>query len=239
MHTRFIVGLTVLACLALACGEDQRVPTAPSPPPAATPAPEPEPEPMPEPEPEPEPESPTVSLTGRVTARDTGDGLNGVTIRVHDGDNANRTTTTNRSGTYRFDELAVGNANLSASLSGWATARDGVYINGTNTLDFELRRLGLPPRVEVLNVRREESSRSFWRVKGTVKNSTGRTINSLSEVRIDVFNSAGVLIHETWISLAPCRTMGKPRLTFSSLKATSRAQATTRSKSPTTLISRM
>ena len=50
--------------------------------------------------------------------------------------------------------------------------------------------------VEVLNVRRFESSTSFWRVAGTVRNKTGRTINRLSEVRIDVFNASDVLINE-------------------------------------------
>ena len=50
--------------------------------------------------------------------------------------------------------------------------------------------------VEALNVRRVESSTSFWRVNGTIKNQTGRTINRLSEVRIDVFNVSGILIHE-------------------------------------------
>ena len=50
--------------------------------------------------------------------------------------------------------------------------------------------------VEALNVRRIESSASFWRVNGTIRNQTGRTINRLSEVRIDVFNASGILIQE-------------------------------------------
>ena len=50
--------------------------------------------------------------------------------------------------------------------------------------------------IEVLNVRRSESSSSYWSVAGTIRNMTGRTINSLSEVRIDVFDAAGILIDE-------------------------------------------
>ena len=54
-----------------------------------------------------------------------------------------------------------------------------------------------PPRiVEVLTVRRVNSSRSYWRVNGTIRNKTRRTINRLSEVRIDVFDASGLLIHE-------------------------------------------
>ena len=50
--------------------------------------------------------------------------------------------------------------------------------------------------VRVTNVRRGDSSISYWRVNGTITNKTGITINRLSEVRIDVFNESGSLIHE-------------------------------------------
>jgi hypothetical protein len=46
--------------------------------------------------------------------------------------------TTNSNGVYRFDDLEVGNANISASAKEFREARAGVYIDGTNTLDFEL-----------------------------------------------------------------------------------------------------
>ena len=45
-------------------------------------------------------------------------------------------------GDYRFENLTVGNANLQAFMTGYEPAANGVFINGTNTLNFSLR---LPP----------------------------------------------------------------------------------------------
>ena len=53
--------------------------------------------------------------------------------------------------------------------------------------------------IEMLNVRRSESfgfTNFYWSVAGTIRNMTGQTINYLSEVRIDVFDAAGILIAE-------------------------------------------
>lgn len=65
--------------------------------------------------------------------------LEGATIRILDGPNVGRTTTTTSTGAYRFDGLTIGNANLSASATGWEESRAGVYIDGTNTLNFSIR----------------------------------------------------------------------------------------------------
>ncbi|MCX6543847.1 MAG: carboxypeptidase regulatory-like domain-containing protein [Acidobacteria bacterium] len=82
-----------------------------------------------------------VSLTGVVRASD-GLAVNAATVTVVDGPNAGRTTTT-ANGVYRFDNLIVGNANLSVNAAGYASAADGVYIDGVSTLDFTL----LPPPI--------------------------------------------------------------------------------------------
>lgn len=80
-------------------------------------------------------------LAGNVSASGAGTPIAGATITVLDGADAGRTTTTNTSGGYRFDGLRTGNANLSATATGYEESRAGVYIDGTNSLDFELRPL--------------------------------------------------------------------------------------------------
>ena len=77
-----------------------------------------------------------VSLAGVVTS-DAGERLSAVTLRVLDGANAGRTVTA-VNGDYRFDNLAVGNANLSANASGFTERITGIFINGANSLSFTL-----------------------------------------------------------------------------------------------------
>ena len=48
----------------------------------------------------------------------------------------------------------------------------------------------------MLNVRKEFSSTSFDRIKGTMQNMAGFTIGALSEVRAKIYNAAGVLLVE-------------------------------------------
>jgi hypothetical protein len=57
-------------------------------------------------------------------------------VQILDGPNAGVSATTNNAGHYTMSGLAVGNANVSASGGIWATVTQGVYINGTNTLNF-------------------------------------------------------------------------------------------------------
>lgn len=84
-----------------------------------------------------------VSLTGVVTVSGAGTRVSGATIRILDGANSGRTATTNANGEYRFDGLTSGNANLSANASGYSESRAGIFINGTNTLNFALQRAQL------------------------------------------------------------------------------------------------
>jgi hypothetical protein len=87
----------------------------------------------------PAPSTPTVvSLTGTVSSI-TGGGIVGATVRIGDGANAGKTTQTTAGGSYRFDNLTASDANISASASGYEEKAGGVYINGTNTLNFTLR----------------------------------------------------------------------------------------------------
>ncbi len=80
----------------------------------------------------------TVSLTGNVSAVG-GAKLGGATVRIFDGVNAGKSTSTDGSGAYRFDGLTSGNGNLVATADGYDESRAGVVINGTNTLNFTLR----------------------------------------------------------------------------------------------------
>jgi hypothetical protein len=86
----------------------------------------------------PTPTPTTVALTGFVNELSGGDRVAGVTIQVLDGPNAGRSTTTNSNGAYAFAGLTSGNANLSANATGYAEEVLGVFINGSNTLNFGL-----------------------------------------------------------------------------------------------------
>jgi hypothetical protein len=76
-----------------------------------------------------------------VTASDAGR-LSGAIISILDGANAGRSVTSNSSGEYRFENLTQGNANVSASANGYFEARGGLFVNGTNTLNFTLQPSG-------------------------------------------------------------------------------------------------
>lgn len=112
----------VLAVLVTGCRFIETTPTSPSPNPT-NPAP-----------------TPTgVSLTGKVTAAGGwGAPVKGAVVEILDGVNKGFLITTNGDGVYRFDGLKVGNANVKASATEFPVTTAGVYIDGTNTLDFEL-----------------------------------------------------------------------------------------------------
>lgn len=64
-----------------------------------------------------------------------------VTIKVLDGPNQNDAVTTDSDGNYTFSSLTVGNANFSATKEGYTGDDRGVYLNGTNTLNFTLTKI--------------------------------------------------------------------------------------------------
>jgi hypothetical protein len=57
---------------------------------------------------------------------------------VLDGPDTGRSTTANGNGEYRFDSLAISNANFRAFATGFSEDRRGTFVNGTNTLNFVL-----------------------------------------------------------------------------------------------------
>ena len=126
-----------LSTAALGCGSNSVTSptTTPTPVPAATPTPAPAPAPAPSPATAPT----TVSLTGTVS-NSSGDRVGGATVTILDGTDAGKTAGTNSSGEYRFDSLTAGNANLGATATFYTEDRRGVYVDGTNSLNFTLTR---------------------------------------------------------------------------------------------------
>lgn len=110
-----------------------------------------------------------VSLTGTVRSK-VGSPLAGATVRILDGVNAGKTATTNVNGAYKFDDLAVGNGNLAASAVGYQESRAGVYINGSNTLDFALELISY--------------DNGWWYGSGTGTASDSTPVSILIEVQV-------------------------------------------------------
>jgi hypothetical protein len=79
-----------------------------------------------------------VSLVGSVMAQD-GAKLAGATVRIGDGLNAGRSTQTNDSGAYRFDDLAAGIGSVSAVADGYDSVITSRSIDGGTPLNFTLR----------------------------------------------------------------------------------------------------
>jgi hypothetical protein len=93
---------------------------------------------------------PKVTLSGIVADIDTGAPIPGATVVVLSDitttvpDDWGRSVTTDSSGRYVFDNMTTGNANLSATASGYQERRDGVNTSVRNALNFGLRRLPAP-----------------------------------------------------------------------------------------------
>ena len=83
----------------------------------------------------------TVTLNGSVTWP--GGRVAGARITILDGPNAGRTATANSNGDYSFDStLTAGNANVSATATGYEERRQGVTLtNGVNVVNFTTRTL--------------------------------------------------------------------------------------------------
>jgi hypothetical protein len=108
---RSLAAVVVASCLPACSGSSS--PAAPAPPPAPA----------------------MVRLTGTVSFP-SGAAIAETTITVLDGPNAGRTAATNRTGDYVLDGLTPGNANLSANATIYDEVRLGVFVNGSNTLNF-------------------------------------------------------------------------------------------------------
>jgi hypothetical protein len=79
-----------------------------------------------------------VSLVGTVTTQD-GARLPGASVRVVDGVNAGKSTTTNNEGEYRFDNLTAGIGNVTAIADSYDPVTASRQIDGTAPLNFTLR----------------------------------------------------------------------------------------------------
>ena len=89
-----------------------------------------------------------VPLGGSVESS-TGERLVGATVTILDGVNVGETADTNANGDYRFAELASGNVNFKATATGYADDRQGILVNGTDSLNFTLT---LTPTLTITSV---------------------------------------------------------------------------------------
>jgi ribosomal protein S28E/S33 len=79
-----------------------------------------------------------VSLSGVVRATGTSAPVKGAQVRILDGANKGLVMTTDLKGTYKFDNIASGDANVSASAPQFPEVIAGVHIKPGSTLDFSL-----------------------------------------------------------------------------------------------------
>mgnify|MGYP003576593569 CR=1 FL=1 len=93
----------------------------------------------------PPPTDVNLNLTGTVADAATSARVAGATVRILDGVNIGRSTTTNASGEYRFENLETGHANLAVTAAGYSESRLDVFIDGKNALNFTLTRSGAAP----------------------------------------------------------------------------------------------
>ncbi len=112
------IACVLISVFAVGCGSSSTAPT--SSPPVVTP-----------------PVAQTFTLSGTVTST-TGNPVNGATVRVVDGTNAGKSTTTGSSGAYSLAGLAVAGQTVNASASFYTAASKGVSTTSNQTLDFQL-----------------------------------------------------------------------------------------------------
>jgi len=108
------------------------------PPPSTTPSPTPTPSPSPAPAPAPAPT--TYTLSGTIQDGTSSAALTEVGVRISDGANANRSTTTNGSGAYSLSSLASGTFTVAFSKSGYTTVSRAVALTQNTTLSLSLSR---------------------------------------------------------------------------------------------------
>ena len=103
-----------------ACGSSSTGPTATPTPPNTTP-----------------PAATTFTLSGSVTSSN-GGMVGGATVRVTDGPNVGKSTTTSASGGYSIAGLVASGMTVSASATNYTAISKPVTITGAQTLDFQL-----------------------------------------------------------------------------------------------------
>ena len=91
----------------------------------------------------------STRLTGTVSDADTGGPIPGASVLFIDASdvvraNAGFTTMTDSNGAYRFDNVTLGNARLSASAIGYGERRSDLINIGSGFLNWQLRRIQVP-----------------------------------------------------------------------------------------------
>jgi competence protein ComEC len=112
--------------------------------PAPTPIPTPAPSPSPVPSPAPAPAPSTFSLSGVVQDAADSSRLSGVAVRITDGANSSRSTTTDNTGAYSLSSLQQSGFTVSFSKSGYTSANRGVTLTQNTTLSLALSRIPAP-----------------------------------------------------------------------------------------------
>jgi hypothetical protein len=79
-----------------------------------------------------------VSLSGVVRATGSSAPVKGAEVRILDGANKGLVMTTDVKGAYKFDNIAAGDANVSATKPQFPEVIAGVHINPGSTLDFSM-----------------------------------------------------------------------------------------------------
>lgn len=79
----------------------------------------------------------TFNLSGTVSST-SGGAINGATVRIVDGSNAGRSTTTSSAGSYSFTGLAVSGMTVNASATNYIATSRGVTLTSSQTVDFQL-----------------------------------------------------------------------------------------------------
>lgn len=119
MRTRLLAAaafaLSIVAC------SGSKTPSGPSAtPPAATP-----------------PAATTFTLSGTITST-TGSALSGATVRIGDGVNTGRSTTSAANGSYSLTGLTASGFTASASATNYVSVGKGVTLTSSQTVDFQL-----------------------------------------------------------------------------------------------------
>lgn len=124
-----VVAILVMSSVFVGCGGRSQSPTQPS---------------TPTPSPSPTPTTRTWSLSGRVTETPPTQTLPVAvaTVRIADGPNAGRSTTTDINGNYRLADLQQSGFTVTASANGYESVSLGVDLTSDKTLNFQLPPIG-------------------------------------------------------------------------------------------------
>jgi len=183
---RPVLAITILALVGSSCGSSST--------PTSTPT---------------APTTPTWALSGTVTSG-TGAAINGATLTIVDGPDANKTTTADALGRYTFAGLQQAGFTLRATAVGFVGSSKGVTLTSNTTLDFQLARLPVANLVTegalLFDAPNQDGSRSL---RGTALNNGGGCAGSIAgSTTLSSSTDANVKVVLSW-SL-PASTIVRP-----------------------------